>query len=65
MYGNEDSGSGLIKTWLFSERASYRHIIDLIFFSPQTIETVEQEVERLLEEDAAADEVKFGKYAMW
>ena len=34
-------------------------LVSIVLFV-QTIETVEQEVERLLEEDALADEVKYG-----
>jgi hypothetical protein len=36
--------------------------IDFLFLVIQTIESVEQEVERLLEQDAAASQVKYGSH---
>jgi len=36
----------------------------MISNQPQTIESVEQEVERLLDEDALASEVKYGIIAL-
>ena len=37
-------------------------LIDVLFIFMQTIESVEQEVERLLEQDAAASQVKYGSH---
>jgi len=55
MYGSEGFESASTEGWVL------KHIgLDIVDYS-QTIESVEQEVERLLDEDSLATEVKYGK----
>lgn len=60
MFESVDSESEWIDECVIS--LGINTIFELIHFIYKTIETVEQEVERLLEEDAKATQVRYGPF---
>ena len=56
MFENEDSGKESIEGYLCAYNVEWLNL----WLSLQAIESVEQEVERLLDEDTLATEVKYG-----